>query len=407
MGPSQAFLQDGYVEKHKYHERSILILAADYFPGRPRHLDFDWAHFFTVDLGLIQGKEFEEIPLSLVERVGKAFNEDGFVYAINHGLSAEAVRRQFSIGQYAFHGVSEQQQEAFAGDIVRTGSFEGYKRPGHWKIAGIGDQIRQLNLVSRTFSSQGKTLPPELQALYPEMEQFARYVHDVIAHKVFNLLSLALKLPADTLWKLHKDALEDGKGNELFRYASYRAPPKEDDQALSNVRLAGHSDFNSISILFSQPITSLEVLMPDGQWKLARHVDNGLVINLGDTMYFLSGGYLKQTIHRVIAPPEDQAQYERLGVFYFSFPENDVVLEPIAASTVAQENYHQHHPNGFWGGAKTPTASEWQALRVSRFGQVGSQSRQDGHIEGNKVFKGNEEINLWAHQPPKQSLTKA
>lgn len=349
------------------------------------------------DLSLIGGERFDQIPPELVERVGHAFNTDGFIYATNHGLSTEAVKRQFSIGQYAFHGVTEQRQQEFAGDIVQTGSFEGYKRPGHWKIAGVGDQISQLNLVSRTFEQEGRTLPPELQALWPEMEWFGRYVHGVIARKIFNLLSLALKLPVETLWNLHKDALTS-KGSELFRYASYRPPPKEDDEALGNVRLAGHADFNSISILFSQPITSLEVLMPDNRWRMARHIENALVVNLGDTMYFLSGGYLKQTIHRVIAPPEDQAQYERLGVFYFSFPENNVVMEPVSGSEVAQDHYRMHHPQGFWEGAQPPTAGEWQALRVSRFGQTGSKERKDGHAESSKVSRGDEEINLWAQE---------
>mgnify|MGYP003723520249 CR=1 FL=1 len=33
--------------------------------------------------------------------------------------------------------------------------------------------------------------------------------------------------------------------------------------------------------------------MPSNEWKFARHIDNALVINLGDAMHFLSGGFFK------------------------------------------------------------------------------------------------------------------
>ncbi|KAG2138932.1 hypothetical protein DEU56DRAFT_778521, partial [Suillus clintonianus] len=53
-----------------------------------------------------------------------------------------------------------------------------------------------------------------------------------------------------------------------------------------------------------------------------RHIDNGLVINTGDMMTFLTNGYYKPTIHRVIQPPEDQHHYDRLGAYYFAMPDN-------------------------------------------------------------------------------------
>ena len=40
-------------------------------------------------------------------------------------------------------------------------------------------------------------------------------------------------------------------------------------------------------------------------------------------MEFLSGGYYKATIHRVVQPPVDQRGYERLGVFYFCKADDD------------------------------------------------------------------------------------
>jgi isopenicillin N synthase-like dioxygenase len=69
----------------------------------------------------------------------------------------------------------------------------------------------------------------------------------------------------------------------------------------NGVYLKGHTDFNTVSILFSQPITALQILMPDGKWKWVKHRDNAIVINIGDQLSFLSGGILKATIHRGLA----------------------------------------------------------------------------------------------------------
>lgn len=347
-------------------------------------VDIDWAPLWTLDLSQVKGDDFTEVPQELVAKVGEAFHRDGFIYAINHGLSWEDVKRQFAIGQHAFNAVSDETKEKYKADILRTGSFAGYKEQGHWKINGVKDRIEQFNVVSTSFKQDkvDASFPPDLRPLIPEVHAFAKFNHQVIYRKILTLLSLVLKLPPDYLWNLCKDP--ENKGLDLLRYAAYHTPPAEDDAALGGVRLQGHTDFNAVTLLWSQPITSLEVLMPDNKWKLVKHVDNALVLNLGDAMHFLSGGYLKQTIHRVVAPPADQAQYLRIGIFSFMFPNADVQLEPLLDSPVARESVEKL--GDFWKetrqrGDKIPTSGEWEALRVKAYGQGGSKKRADGHEE--------------------------
>lgn len=66
----------------------------------------------------------------------------------------------------------------------------------------------------------------------------------------------------------------------------------------NGVMLNGHTDFNSISTLISQPISALQVLMPDNVWRYVKHREGALVINVGDQLSFMSGGILKGTMHR-------------------------------------------------------------------------------------------------------------
>lgn len=349
-------------------------------PLPSRKTDFDWAPLETLDLSLITGDDMDQVPESVVEQVGNAFCTTGFMYAVNHGLSYDQVLRQFSIAQHGFDQINDSEKNRCVADMLHAGSFVGYKPMGHWKINGVKDRIEQLNFGSQNFKAEDrKRYPAQIQPYVDEVREFARFNHDVILRKVLSVLSLVLKLPVHTLWELSKD--QESKGLDLLRFALYRPPPPEDDEAVDGVRLQGHTDFNTVSILWSQPITSLEVLMPDNIWRKVRHEPNAVVLNLGDAMHFISGGFFKPTIHRVVAPPEDQKHYNRLGVFYFALFNENVVLEPLMESDIVKKASQEHD---FWSerhsrGLPAVTAGEWERMRVRAYGQGGQKKGSDGH----------------------------
>ena len=39
-------------------------------------------------------------------------------------------------------------------------------------------------------------------------------------------------------------------------------------------------DFGSITILWSQPVTALQIMSPDGKWRWVKHIPNALVSHL-------------------------------------------------------------------------------------------------------------------------------
>ena len=116
-------------------------------PTETEAQDIEWAPLNTLDLSKVTGPDFTEVPDSLVAAVGDAFNTSGFMYAENHGLPYEEVLRQFAIGQYAFNNVSAQDKDDYKADIIKTGSFVGYKAQGHWKLEGVQDRIEVRLLV--------------------------------------------------------------------------------------------------------------------------------------------------------------------------------------------------------------------------------------------------------------------
>ena len=63
-------------------------------------------------------------------------------------------------------------------------------------------------------------------------------------------------------------------------------------------------------------------------------------------------------------PPEDQRGYRRLGVFYFCYADDDVVLEPLTQSPVLQrEGITRRAPEG-----QAPVMEAWRKARTAAYG---------------------------------------
>ncbi|KAF2623732.1 Clavaminate synthase-like protein [Macroventuria anomochaeta] len=134
-----------------------------------------------------------------------------------------------------------------------------------------------------------------------------------IASKILTLFSISLELPEDYFSKQH--SYEDAS-----EYMIYRPRPAGEDANVENAWSRAHTDFGSLTLLWSQNVA----------WKYVPPVDDGITRNVGDTLAFWFAGYLKlsQTIHRVIRPPEDRTHINRLYLFYFVIPGNNVAIKP-------------------------------------------------------------------------------
>jgi len=108
----------------------------------------------------------------------------------------------------------------------------------------------------------------------------------------------------------------------------YRPRSLADDAKVENSWSRSHTDFGSLTLLWSQNVAGLQIKTFEGDWKYVRPLDGGIICNVGDTLSFWSAGYLKSTVHRVIRPPPDQDHIHRLGLFYFVRPGDDAAIAP-------------------------------------------------------------------------------
>jgi len=54
-----------------------------------------------------------------------------------------------------------------------------------------------------------------------------------------------------------------------------------------------------MTLLFGQPVAGLQIRYhSDNAWKWVKPQEGTITINAGDALQFLTGGYIKNTIHR-------------------------------------------------------------------------------------------------------------
>jgi isopenicillin N synthase-like dioxygenase len=94
-------------------------------------------------------------------------------------------------------------------------------------------------------------------------------------------------------------------------------------------------------------------------------------------MEFISGGFYKATIHRVIQPPIDQRQHTRLGVFYFAIPEDSTRLVPVTDSPVLERVGVQRR----FEDGKAPTAETWRKGRTAAYGKSTLEASAEKGVE--------------------------
>jgi len=120
-----------------------------------------------------------------------------------------------------------------------------------------------------------------------------------------------------------KDMIKDSRTN-LLRIIHY--PPfigSEDSQSL---RAAPHEDINLITLLVAGTKPGLEAQDKNGNWHKISTDPGTIIVNIGDMLKEVSGGYYPSTTHRVVNPSSESANNSRFSMPLFLHPRDNVQL---------------------------------------------------------------------------------
>ncbi|KAJ3572266.1 hypothetical protein NP233_g3195 [Leucocoprinus birnbaumii] len=322
--------------------------------------DLDWADLATIDMSNADTFEGRQ---ALVKQVHDALKNEGFLYVVNHGLTQEQTERMFNLSDYAVENVTEEEKSRYVSKIREEGTYNGYKPRKLWHISnGVHDEIEQYNMNFRDILT--KEHPQPLRPFVSEIDAFMKEAHSRIFNNLMRIIAMSLGLDEEHFIKMHDHSAH---AETFLRFVKYFPHSEDDEEKSQNVWLKGHTDANSLTLLFSQPVSALQVMTKDGKWKWVKHVENAIVVNIGDSMEFFTGRYYQATIHRVRQPPADQRGFSRVGLIYFVMPHDEEDLHPVVESPLVKQM--DLTKMRFIGG-KVPRMEEYRRTRIAGYGNT-------------------------------------
>lgn len=121
-----------------------------------------------------------------------------------------------------------------------------------------------------------------------------------VNRRLLVLLSRILGMPDNFLWETvsaRGSAGESLPGTSYHRHMVYHSWDLKEYEE-SSLIMHGHTDFGTLTLLPSQPVSCLQMLNADREWRWVNYEPGTLLVNLGDALDVISGGQFKATRHK-------------------------------------------------------------------------------------------------------------
>jgi isopenicillin N synthase-like dioxygenase len=307
----------------------------------------------VVDLSDFTGGD-PKLKESFVQKLGKAYEEVGFVAVKNHGIPDGLIADLYQYVQEFFSLPSEKKRGY---EIPELAGQRGYTSFG--KEHAKGSDAPDL----KEFFQYGQTVPRNhpLKPEYPDNVSVAEVsgFNDTLykAYRAFEKSGKSL-LQAIALYLGLEEHFFDDKveeGNSILRAIHY---PPITVEPKSAIRAEQHEDINLITLLVGASAGGLEILTKQNEWIPVTSLPEQIVVNVGDMLQRLTNNKLKSTTHRVVNPPRELWHTSRFSIPFFLHPKSAMDLSALA--NCVDEN----HPKVF----EDITAGEYLDERLREIG---------------------------------------
>ncbi|OAP60157.1 hypothetical protein AYL99_05159 [Fonsecaea erecta] len=284
-----------------------------------------------------------------------------------YDLDAPTVQNVFDISSRFFREASTAEKSACK--ITKNRGFVDMKVENLDPTSHARGDFKQCFNLAEPDPVQGhwrQPMPPQFST--PDADAALRDFHTrcrAMAARILRLIALGLGIESDPDWFVRSHNHNAPYTVRLLYYP--QLPPDTDYRAEADIRAGAHSDYGSITLLFTRPgQPGLEILQDDGSWARVPVSPPGyhdpafppIVVNIGDLLQFWTNGLLKSTVHRVVLvepdPEEDTEPPDhatttttttthsptlgsnRYSIAVFIQPADDTVLVPVPSPAVAE-----------------------------------------------------------------------
>ncbi len=257
-----------------------------------------------------------------VQKLGKAYEEVGFVAVKNHGVPDHLIADLYQYVQ-EFFSLPLEKKKAY--EIAGLAGQRGYTSFGkeHAKGSDAPDlkEFFQYGQVPRD-NYKEEEFPDNVKV--SEVADFNKTFDD--AYRGFEKSGTAL-LQAIALYLGLEEHYFDGyvhNGNSILRAIHY--PPITQEPA-SAIRAEQHEDINLITLLVGASADGLEILSKQGEWVAVTSLPEQIVVNVGDMLQRFTNNKLISTTHRVVNPKRELWHTSRFSIPFFLHPRSSMSLK--------------------------------------------------------------------------------
>lgn len=289
-----------------------------------------------------------------------AFQQYGFLYITNHGISSSETKTAFQQSA-AFFSQPLDAKNALAWDSPE--SNRGYSCMGQEKVTNVTDKdgvddLRATNPDLKESYEIGRDGVPGMPNQWPQKDEASlhaknfqddmkRFFDTCKQLHIAILRAIASGLGIDEHWFDEYAQV----GDNTLRLLHYPAVDRELFQRnKSQLRAGAHTDYGSLTLLFQDSRGGLQVQGLDGStWVDAKPIPDTIVVNAGDLLARWSNDAIKSTLHRVVEPPMDHASNgdapnvypARYSIAYFCNPDFDKFIDVVPGTLNGQAKKYE------------------------------------------------------------------
>ncbi|KAK1635686.1 hypothetical protein BDP81DRAFT_322326 [Colletotrichum phormii] len=303
----------------------------------PTKEDLDYVDLVSLDFSNFNDDSTRQ---QLAANLLKGVTRHGFLTITNHGIPDALYSSQVDLA-HALLTLPPEEKWPFETTLEqeKKGLNIGFKPSGSQKHKeGFHKTVDHYNFLA-TKDSRNDEHPRLLHSQLAQVEKLKSHFRQHLMPKLLALVAIILEIPEEHLLSTHASGTQPC--SEYLRYLLYNPRPTESGTQYRDLWLGGHTDLGSFTIRFSQPVSSLQIQLPSGNWKWVRHVPGTLIVNVGEALELLTGGLFRATVHRVVKPPSDQERAKRRGIIYFARPMDDQGLRPLDSPLLQTLGLHE------------------------------------------------------------------
>lgn len=264
----------------------------------------------------------EQQKKAFAHKLGKAYEEVGFVAVKNHGIPDNLIADLYQYVQEFFALPSEvklkYEKKELAGQRGYT-SFgrehaKGFDAPDLKEFFQYGQTVEDNDPIKEEY--------PE-NVVVDEVPQFTPTLYK--AYRNFERSGKALLQAIALYLGLKEDYFEEyvHNGNSILRAIHY--PPIKNEPK-SSIRAEQHEDINLITLLVGASADGLQILTKQNEWVGVTSLPEQIVVNVGDMLQRLTNNRLRSTTHRVVNPPRELWGTSRYSIPFFLHPKSSMNL---------------------------------------------------------------------------------